>query len=166
MEKVKVLGVPFELTGTTITKDAKLAFKAIDNEEQDFDSQKLKGLKVVSFFPALNTSVCDNQTTWIAENAPKYPDVHFISISVDKPEVQKAWCIAHKFPNALIVSDYKYHDFANQTNFYIKNLEHLIRGLIIIDQNDKIIALKVTNDIVDTPDFKWLELELAKITKK
>ncbi len=82
MKKVKIYHIPFKLKGPIIKRGAKLSFKAEDQSGL-WDIQDIKGKKVISLFPSINTKICDNQTQTIARIAQQHKDITFISISTD-----------------------------------------------------------------------------------
>ncbi len=88
MKKVKIYHIPFKLKGPIIERHTKLTFKAEDQNGL-WDIQNIKGKKVISLFPSINTKICDNQTQTIARMAQQHKDINFISISTDSIEKQK-----------------------------------------------------------------------------
>lgn len=162
MNKITVKGLPFKLTGEVILVGQKLEFTAVDMEGQDFDTSDIKGIKVISIFPALNTKVCDLQTARIGGWANSHKEVEFISVTMDDTDVIKEWCIAHEFSNITILSDKKYKHFAELTNLYIPKLHKLARGFIILDNENKIIDLSFRHELSEEPDYALVEKYLSK----
>ena len=157
MKKVTVFKVRFSLSGETITVGQKLEFKGIDGTGVEFDSTSLKGRKVISIFPDINTSICDMQTIKIAKLAKENQDIEFVSITMDGPEVIKDWCAGKGIDNSRIVSDSKYKEFATKTNVYITKIDKLGRGFILLDENNMITNVLLNDEIAANPDFAKLD---------
>lgn len=135
-------------------------FKGQLIDGHEFISNNIKSLKVVSFFPKLNTSICDMQTLRMVEWSKQFPYITFISTSMDPIEVAQKWCKAHGISNLFFVSDQKLQDFANKTNLYLENKKMLKRGLMLIDADNKIIALTVNKDFHQEPLYEVIESKL------
>ena len=147
----------FSLSGETITTENKLEFKGIDGTGAEFNSTSLKGRKVISIFPDINTSICDEQTVKIAQLAKENKDIEFISITMDGPDVIKEWCAGKGIDNSRIVSDSKYKDFATKTNIHITEIDKLGRGFILLDENNIITDILLNDEVAENPDFAKLD---------
>ncbi|NQZ29193.1 MAG: redoxin family protein [Mycoplasmatales bacterium] len=160
MKKVKIYHIPFKLKGEVIKKDEKLVFKAED-QNGIWDIEHVKGKKIISLFPSINTKVCDIQTQTIAKMAQQYKDITFISISTDSIETQNKWCISKGFENILIVSDDKYKEFQTKTNAYIPKVNKLIRGFILLNEENVVKEIALNNDLAKAPNYtllnKWIK---------
>ena len=160
MKKVKIYHIPFKLNGPLIKIGEKLAFKA-ENQNGSWNVESIKTKKVISLFPSIKTKVCDTQTQTIARLAQQYKDVTFISISTDSVEKQKEWCAAKGLENILIVSDDKYKEFQTKTNAYIPKINKLIRGFILLDEENIVKDILLNNDLTKAPDYtsldKWIK---------
>ena len=160
MNKVTLHNEPFELSGMTIEKNTKLSFKAED-KNGIWNIEDIKGKKVISLFPDINTGICDIQTQEIAKLAQQHKDITFISISTDSVEIQKEWCAAKGLENILIVSDDKYKEFQTKTNAYVPKINKLIRGFILLDEENVIQEISLNNELVEDPDYtsldKWIK---------
>lgn len=157
MNKTRILLAKFKFKGQIIKVGNKLQFKAQNTNGTIFDISKVKGNKIISIFPALNTKICDKQTMTIARLSKEYPKTNIISISLDSPEVQKKWCLAHNEKNIRIVSDKKLMDFSNKTNLYIPKLKTLGRGIIILDKDNVVIKTLINKDMVKQPNFEEIK---------
>ena len=156
MNKVTIKKIPFKLSGETIEKNNKLVFKAEGKDHEDFYIEDIKGMKVISLFPDINTRVCDFQTQEIAKLASQHKDITFISISTDSVEVQKEWCAAKGLENIMIVSDAKYKEFQTKTNAYITKIKKLSRGFILLDEDNIIKEVFFNKEISKDPDYSLL----------
>lgn len=157
MNSTKKYGEVVKFSGEVIKEGSTLEFKAITHEDKDFDIKNIKGTKVISLFPSVNTKICDLQTMEIAKLSAKHPEITFVSISTNTTKDLSEWCIAHGTENIIIVSDLKHKEFATKTNIYIPEFKMLGRGIIILDENNKIVSIKINEDIVDHPDYSAIE---------
>ncbi len=160
MNKVTLHNEPLELSGMTIEKNTKLSFKAED-KNGIWNIEDIKGRKVISLFPDIKTGICDLQTQQIAKLAQEHKDITFISISTDSVEIQNEWCAAKGLENILIVSDDKYKEFQTKTNAFIPKINKLIRGFILLDEENMIQEISLNQEIVEDPDYssldKWIK---------
>ena len=158
MNKIKFKGVSMKLSGVFDIVGKKLNIKAID---KDNNLKQLKdfgnNFKVISSFPKLNTSVCDKQTKKIAKLANKYKNIDFVSITMDSIKVIGKWCLANKLENVVILSDKEHQEFSKATNLLIPKLNMLARGLMILDQDNKVIETFYNQEITKDPNFDELE---------
>lgn len=155
MNKLLIKGQEFKLAGDIINKGMILDFKAVDRENKDVSIAEVKGIKVISVFPDINTRVCDMQTLKIAQLSQQAKHINFISISLDSVDVINTWCVA-KGQNVDIWSDLKYKDFANKTNTLIPAINKLARGFIVLDDANKIIDIDFVNELSEMPNFELL----------
>ncbi len=161
MNKVTMRGNHYNLNGDVIKLNSLLEFKAKDKNNKDWFIKDIKGIKVISLFPDINTHICDGQTKQIAQMAEQYKDITFISVSTDLPEVQQKWCAANGLKNVLIVSDQEYKDFADKTKTYIAERDQLIRGFILLDDDNVIKGISISDQVSTEPDYellnKWIK---------
>ncbi len=153
MKKVTVKGTEYNLKGNPIAVGQKLSFKAKDKANKDFNLSDVKGKKVISAFPALNTRVCDAQTLQITSWSREYKNVQFVSITNDPVEVIRDWCAAHGIDNIMILSDREYKEYANLTNLYVEGWDKLARGFMILDEEDTIQAMSFKDEESADPDY-------------
>lgn len=139
---------------TTLQIGQTFIFKGKLENNQDFRSDEVPSCKVLSFFPKLNTKICDLQSLKIAELSKQFPAIKFISISMDSNQDAKAWCQKNVVENLFFVSDAYYQDFAQQSNLWFDDQKSMLsRGLILIDKNNKIIALSINENVRQEPNY-------------
>lgn len=122
-----------------------------DLETKTYADVKGKKFTVISFFPSIDTGVCDMQTKKFAEELKGNDDVSLVSVSVDLPFAQKRWCGANT--NTVILSDYKTRKFLSDNGLLIKELVLAARGTIVVDADDKIVHFEIVNEVTDHPDY-------------
>lgn len=153
--KIKIL--KFKFKGDVVEQGKVLIFKAITSEGKEFISSDLKGTKVISVFPDVNTRICDAQTIKINQLANDHPEIKFISISMDKPSKLKEWCASHGTENMITLSDEEIRDFGIKTNLYIPKLKKLGRGVLVLDNKNKIISININKDMAQEPNYSYIE---------
>lgn len=160
-EKITLLGE--EVKKGDIAKD----FVVIDHELKHIKLIDFKNeIKVISVFPSIDTGVCAFQVTWFNKEVIKYKNVKLLTISVDLPFALDRFCIEHDIKNSYTLSDYKDLDFGLKYGFVIEELRLLSRGIIIIDENNKISYIEYVKEITKHPDYEKAIEELEKIIKK
>ena len=159
MNKITIKRIPFKLVSDAISMGKELSFKALDRNGNVFDSKDLKGKTILSFFPDINTSVCDKQTMIISKLAINNPNISFLSITTDNINIINKWCAAKDIKNIDIISDNKL-EFGTSTGLLIKKLKKLTRGFILLKDNE-IIDISMNKEIAKDPDFiklnEWLK---------
>jgi len=149
-------GAPLALTG----KPVKVGRRAFDFKliSQDLKVVKLSDfsgkIKVVNFFPSLDTPVCDLQVKEFNQRAAKLsPEIVVIGVSKDLPFAQARFCSANEIKNEVVLSDYRFSSFGLSYGFLIKELNLLARGSLIIDRNDYIRYIQVVSEITHSVNF-------------
>jgi len=150
-------GAPLALTG----KPVKVGKRAFDFKlvSQDLKIVRLSDfsgkIKVINFFPSLDTPVCDLQVKEFNQRAAGLsPEVVVIGISKDLPFAQARFCSANEIKNEIVFSDYRFSSFGLNYGVLVKELNLLARGTLIIDQNDRVRYVQLTSEITQSVDFK------------
>lgn len=119
--------------------------------------------KILSIFPAINTKVCDLQTSTFFNKVKNSDNVVILNISKDSVEIQNEWCLAKKFDNIITLSAINNIefaiDYALETAF--KNL--LKRAVFILDKNNKIIYVEYVKHITNPINFEEIDIQLKKL---
>jgi thiol peroxidase len=117
----------------------------------DFDGK----IKVINFFPSLDTPVCDLQVKEFNRKAAGLSaDVVIIGISKDLPFAQARFCSANEIKNEVVLSDYRFSSFGLNYGFLIKELNLLARGTLIIDKRRRIRYIQLVEEITHSVDFE------------
>jgi thioredoxin-dependent peroxiredoxin len=161
-------GVPLALTG----KPVKVGRRAFDFKliSPDLKVVKLSDfsdkIKVVNFFPSLDTPVCDLQVKEFNHRATGLSsEVVVIGVSKDLPFAQARFCSANEIKNEIVLSDYRFSSFGLNYGFLIKELNLLARGTIIIDQRQRIRYIQVVDEITHSVNFEEVFSALADLLK-
>jgi len=111
-------------------------------------------IKVVNFFPSLDTPVCDLQVKEFNQRAAQLsPEVVVIGISKDLPFAQARFCSDNAIKNEIVLSDYQFNSFGLNYGFLIKELNLLARGTLIIDKRDCLRYVQVVSEITNAVNF-------------
>jgi thiol peroxidase len=159
-------GAPLALTG----KPVKVGRRAFDFKliSQDLKVVKLSDfsgkIKVINFFPSLDTPVCDLQVKEFNRKAAGLnPEVVVIGVSKDLPFAQARFCSANEIKNEVVLSDYRFSSFGLNYGFLIKELNLLARGTLIIDKSDCLRYIQVVEEITHSVNFSEVFDSLQKV---
>ena len=110
-------------------------------------------IKVINSVPSIDTPICDMQVRHFNKDAAELGDVVIISVSVDLPFALSRYCAANGIDAVKTTSDYRHLDFGMKYGFAIDELRLLSRGIIVIDQNDKIAYIQYVPEVATEPDY-------------
>ncbi|MDD5281277.1 MAG: thiol peroxidase [Candidatus Omnitrophica bacterium] len=128
----------------------------------DFDGK----IKIINFFPSLDTPVCDLQVKEFNKKAAGLsPDVVVIGISKDLPFAQARFCSINEIKNEIVLSDYKFSSFGLNYGFLVKELNLLARGTLIIDKSQCIRYIQLVDEITHSVDFGKVFDKLQDVLK-
>lgn len=149
-------GTPLALIG----KPVKVGRQAFDFKliSQDLKVVKLSDfsgkIKVVNFFPSLDTPVCDLQVKEFNKKAAGLSsDIVVIGISKDLPFAQARFCSVNEIKNEIVLSDYRFSSFGLNYGFLISELNLLARGTLIIDRRDCLRYVQVVSEVTHSVNF-------------
>ncbi|WP_033161215.1 redoxin domain-containing protein [[Mycoplasma] collis] len=163
--RIKFKNELYNLYGKPVEKKQKISFKVTNTFFDDVEINEFKKLTVISVFPALNTSVCDEQTVGISNLVKKYPNVDFISISLNLPPTIAEWKTKHQVHNTEIYSDYKNREFGKKFGFLIEDVYLLARGYLLVNTKGEVEEFSYMADIHDQIDFEKLEKQIIENLK-
>ncbi|MDO5301120.1 MAG: thiol peroxidase [Tissierellia bacterium] len=149
-------GNPVTISGKQIqVGDVAPDFKALNNDLSEFNSQDYKGsVRLISVVPSLDTGVCSIQTKTFEDRVVELGDnVHVITISNDLPFAQARFCQAENIDKVHVVSDYKDLDFGMKYGFVIDEFRLLTRGIVVIDESDKVTYVEYVDEVTDAVNF-------------
>jgi len=128
----------------------------------DFDGK----IKIINFFPSLDTPVCDLQVKEFNKKAAGLsPDVVVIGVSKDLPFAQARFCSLNEIKNEIMLSDYRFSSFGLNYGCLIKELNLLARGTLIIDKNRRIRYIQMVDEITHSVDFDQVFNKLQEVVK-
>ena len=161
-------GASLTLTGKLVKVGQRaFDFKLISPELKvvklsDFDGK----IKVINFFPSLDTPVCDLQVKEFNQRATQLSsEVVVIGISKDLPFAQARFCSVNAIKNEVVLSDYRFSSFGLNYGFLIKELNLLARGTLIIDKSQRIRYIQVVDEITHAVNFTEVFSALTELLK-
>lgn len=161
-------GNPLTLVGRVLKVGKKAPdFKVVsqDLKEMGLDDFAAK-IKVITSFPSLDTPVCDLQVKEFNKKASAFSaDVVVLGISKDLPFAQKRFCQTNAIKNVFVLSDYKYSSFDINYGLLIKELNLLARAVIILDKNDYIRYIQISEELTAPPDYEDTLKNLEEVIK-
>jgi len=153
---VKFKGMPLTLAGKLLKVGRRAPdFKLVTQDLKEASLSDFAGkIKVINFFPSLDTPVCDLQVKEFNKKAAGLsPEVAVIGVSKDLPFAQARFCSANDIKNEIVLSDYRFSSFGLNYGVLIKELNLLARGTLIIDQRDCLRYLQITDEITQSVNF-------------
>lgn len=110
-------------------------------------------IKIISIAPSIDTEVCSHQTKRFNDEASKLPNTQIIAISADLPFALKRFCGSEHIDNLVTLSDHILLDFGIKYGFVIQELRLLSRGVIVLDQDNKVVYVEYVKELTDEPDY-------------
>lgn len=161
-------GTRLTLTGKQVKEGRRAPdFKLISQDLKEVSLSDFDGkIKIINFFPSLDTPVCDLQVKEFNKKAAGIdPDVVIIGVSKDLPFAQARFCSVNEIKNEIVLSDYRFSSFGLNYGFLIKELNLLARGTLIIDKNRRIRYIQVVDEITHSVDFDQVFSKLQEVLK-
>ncbi|MGL4367471.1 MAG: thiol peroxidase [Brevinemataceae bacterium] len=128
-------------------------FHAVGMDLTPWTLSQVKGTKIISVVPSLDTGVCQIQTKKFNQEASSLHNVHIITISLDLPFAQSRWCGAENINNLTVVSDYQEREFGNKYHLLISELKLLTRAVLILDENNIVKYTEYLKEITHEPNY-------------
>ncbi|MDB1102749.1 thiol peroxidase [Lentilactobacillus parabuchneri] len=138
---------------------------------EDADGNKVKTADIIgritllSTVPDIDTPVCSVETRKFNQEADKFPDVHFLTVSNNTVEQQKNWCAAQGVANLKMLSDENL-SLGYAMKLYLPNFGALARTIYIVDATGKIIYRQIVPEITNEPDYDDVLNALKKVAKR
>ncbi len=164
--QVKFKGSPLTLVGRYLRRGiAAPDFKVISADLKEIRLSEFKDkIKIVNFFPSLDTPVCDLQVKEFNKKAAGLSaDIVVIGISKDLPFAQARFCHENEIKNELVFSDYRYSSFGINYGVLIKELNLLARGVVIIDSNNILRYIQIVDEITSAVNYEQALKELEAV---
>ncbi|MBN2479920.1 MAG: thiol peroxidase [Parachlamydiales bacterium] len=168
MLKVTFKKNPITLVGRNIKLLTKAPdFKVVSKDLKEFTFENFQNkIKLITFFPSLDTSVCDLQVKEFNKRAASISkDVSVIGISKDLPFAQKRFCESFNINNISVFSDYKTSSFGINFGVLIKELNLLARGALILDKNNVIRYIKIVEEVTDSINYDDVLTKLKEVAE-
>ncbi|WP_223596791.1 thiol peroxidase [Neobacillus bataviensis] len=130
-------------------------FTLLANDLSSVTLANSKGkVRLISVIPSIDTPVCDVQTRRFNEEASRFENVQFITISADLPFAQKRWCAANGIEDLQTLSDHRDLLFGEAYGVAIQELRLLARAIFVVDKNDRVTYVEYVNESTDHPNYE------------
>ncbi|MGL5955193.1 MAG: thiol peroxidase [Brevinema sp.] len=148
-------GNPLTVSGNQLSVgDTAPDFTVVNGELAPISLSNLKGVKIISAVPSLDTSVCAVQTKKFNKQVDALKEITLMTISLDLPFAQARWCGSEGLENSLTVSDYQERDFAKKYGLLIDQLKLLSRTVLVLDQNNVIRYVEYVSEVTQEPNYE------------
>lgn len=167
MEKtVKLKGNPIHIYGNLPEVGTEApAFTVVGKDLSEISLSDFKGKRVVlNVFPSVDTDVCAMSVRRFNKEATGYDNTVVLCISKDLPFAMGRFCSANDIENVYVGSAFR-SDFGKVYGFEMVDgpLRGLLaRGLVIIDENGKVIGTSLCDEITEEPDYEFAKKLLEK----
>lgn len=157
MAKITLKGNTIHTNGS-LPKIGKKApdFVLVDKDLKNVSLKDLKGIKILSTIPSLDTAVCATSAKKFNAKIANFPNVTLLVISFDLPFAQKRFCESANAHNIQTLSIMRSKDFAKDYGLLIQDgpLEGICaRSLIILDQDNKVLYTELVPEITQEPNY-------------
>lgn len=144
-EEVEIIGVQPEVG----TKAPNFSLRNLKDEVVSL-SDFIGTPVLISVVPNIDTRICSLQTKRFNQEAATVEGVKFMTISNNTKDEQANWCAAEGVDMEIL------HDtegkFGEAYGLYIPAMEHLARGIFVIDKEGKIVYEAISLEISEEPN--------------
>ena len=157
VRQVTLKGNAVELEGPELKPGMKAPERSLKKSLADWYklSEGDGKVRLISVVPSLDTAVCALQTKRFNEEANKFPNVQFYTVSVDLPPAQARFCGAEGIDtNKLVVlSDHYDCAFGRAFGTLIPSLRINTRALFVVDPQGIIQYAEYVPEVTNHPNY-------------
>lgn len=159
-------GLPMHLVGELPkVGDQAPYFVLVDKDLKDFNLEEYKGKRVVlNIFPSVDTPVCAASVRKFNQDVANLENTVVICVSKDLPFAFANFCAANNIENVVTGSAFR-SDFGETYGIELADGPMrglLARGVVVIDENGKVIGTSLCEQITEQPDYAFVENLLKK----
>ena len=159
MSKIKLKGTPVDTNGKLPDVGNKAPnFELTKTDLSTLSLGSLRGKRVVlNIFPSLDTSTCATSVRRFNKEAASLKNTVVLAISKDLPFASARFCTTENIDNVIPLSAFRDTKFDYEYGMLIVNgplAGLLARGVVIIDENGKVIYRQLVEEITDEPDYE------------
>lgn len=135
-------------------------FALVGADLSEISLHDFRGKRVVlNIFPSLDTEVCAASVRRFNKEASELRDTVVLCVSMDLPFAAGRFCTANGIDNVKTASAFR-SDFGR--NYGVELLDGplrglLARGIVILDENGKIKATSISDQITVEPDYEFVK---------
>lgn len=133
-----------------------------DANEEELDLHMIKSTKLCISIPTLKNDMFIKEITQLDEITKEFEDLQCFAISNEPVFTQHRLTKQVKLEKFKILSDFKNREYARNTGTYIYELEQLVKAILIIDRNDRIIYARYYDDLISAIDMNEIHEALKK----
>lgn len=165
MKEVTFMGAPMNVPGDMPAIGSQAPdFILAAQDLSDIKLSDFKGKRVVlNIFPSLDTDVCAASVRRFNVDASKMPNTVVLCVSMDLPFAAKRFCTINGIENVMTASGFR-SSFGKDYGMEIGGglMRGLYaRGLVVIDENGKVIGASLCDEITQEPDYDYAESLLS-----
>ena len=146
---------PVTLVGTQVkVGDDAPDFTVLTNSLEEVKLSDIKGVRLISVVPSVDTGVCALQTKRFNDEVESLDDVSVLTISVDLPFAQARWAGEKDIDSSQLYSDHRDLSFGEAYGVVIKELRLLSRSVFVVDSEGKITYVEYVPEATNHPDYE------------
>lgn len=159
MATVTMKGKQVELYGELPKKGEQApSFRLVKGDLKEVTIDDFKGKKIIiNIFPSIDTAVCAMSVRKFNEAADKLSDTYVLAVSHDLPFALQRYCAAEGLDKIIPLSAFRSPEFGKDYGILITSgpLRGLLgRGVVVIDEEGKIMYTQLVPDIGQEPDYE------------
>lgn len=139
-------------------------FVLVGKDLTEINLHDYRGKRVVlNIFPSLDTDVCAASVRRFNKEASELRNTEVICVSEDLPFAAGRFCVANGIDHVITGSAFR---SAFGKNYGVEIVDGPMRGLlaralVVIDENGKVIATSLCEQITEEPDYDLVKKVLA-----
>lgn len=157
MAEITLKGNPVHTNGNLPSTGSQApAFNLVANDLSELSLDSFSGKrKVLNIFPSIDTPTCATSVRTFNAKAASLNNTVVLCISADLPFAQKRFCGAEGIDQVQALSTFR-SNFGKEygielTDSGLRGL--LARGIVVIDENNKVIHTELVNEIAQEPNY-------------
>lgn len=139
-------------------------FTLVAKDLSEIKLSDYRGRRVVlNIFPSLDTDVCAASVRRFNADASKLRDTIVVCVSADLPFAAGKFCVANGIENVVTGSSFR-SDFGKDYGVAITDgpmAGLLARALVVVDENGRVIATSLCEQITEEPDYELVKQVLG-----
>jgi thiol peroxidase len=158
MSNVKLDGTPIDVSGNfpqpgDQAPELTLTNQSLEDVKLDHWAGKRKILNII---PSIDTGVCAASTRKFNEKVSGLNNTVVLVVAADLPFALGRFCGAEGLKDVITLSSFRNYSFQQDYGVAIQSgpLAGLCaRGVVVLDENDKVIYSELVDDIKHEPDY-------------
>lgn len=156
MKKIFLNGLEMHVKGLPEVGEMAQDFTLVRQDLSEVNLESFRGKRLVlNIFPSLDTDVCAASVRRFNAEAAELPNTHVLCVSMDLPFAAARFCTVNGIENVSTGSGFRAR-FGEDYGVVIEDgpMKGLYaRGLVVIDEEGKVIGSSLCEQITDEPDY-------------